>query len=126
MVLAHPRLTAFNCTEEENDSALKTIRRRAWTSLLNKIKEHTADAALLAKLRASFEELFRYDEQGVPRVWKPEDDLDSVFKKAKDVVSTIVLCRALFSSFHIDARPYLYLRKDCTDGCFSSAYEYPI
>jgi hypothetical protein len=56
---------AFNSTEEENDTALKTIRRRAWTTLLDKIKEHTADAALLAKLRASFEELFRYDEHGV-------------------------------------------------------------
>lgn len=79
--------SVFNCTEEESDAALKTIRRRAWTTLLNKVKEHTADAALLAKLRASFEERFRYDEQGVPRVWKPEDDLDGVFKKAKDVVS---------------------------------------
>jgi hypothetical protein len=78
---------AFNCTEEENDEALKTLRRRAWTALLNKIREHTADAALLAILRASFEERFRYDEHGVPRVWKPEDDIDGVFKKAKDIVS---------------------------------------
>jgi len=37
------------------------------------------------KLRAYFEELFRYDEHGVPRVWKPSDDIDGAFKKAKDV-----------------------------------------
>ena len=78
----------FNCTEEENDEALKTLRRRAWVTLLNKVKEHTADAALLAKLRDAFEEKFRYDEAGIPRVWKPEDDIDGVFKKAKDVVNT--------------------------------------
>ena len=79
-------LLAFNCTEEENDQALDTLRRRAWAALLNKTKEHTADAALLAKLRASFEERFRYDENDVPRVWKPEDDIDGIFKKAKDQV----------------------------------------
>jgi protein SEY1 len=77
---------AFNCTDEENQDALNTLRRRAWNSLLGKIKEHTADAALIAKLRASFEERFRYDESGIPRVWKPSDDIDGVFKKAKDAV----------------------------------------
>jgi protein SEY1 len=50
--------------------------------------EYLADAAVLEKLRASFERLFRYDEHGVPRVWKPEDDLDGSFKKAM-VASTV-------------------------------------
>jgi protein SEY1 len=59
-------------------------------TLLNKIKDHTATAALLTKLRASFEERFRYDEHGVPRVWKSEEDLDSILKKAKDVVNTAI------------------------------------
>jgi hypothetical protein len=58
-------------------------------TLLNKIKEHTTDAALLAKLRASFEELFRY-EHGVPCVWKLEDGLDRIFKNAEDIVSTLI------------------------------------
>ena len=52
---------AFNCAEEENDAVLKTIQKRAWTIPPDMIKDHTADAALLEKLRASFEELFRYD-----------------------------------------------------------------
>lgn len=38
----------------------------------------------VGRLRAYFEERFRYDEQGIPRVWKPEDDIDGAFKKAKD------------------------------------------
>ncbi|KIM21081.1 hypothetical protein M408DRAFT_333668 [Serendipita vermifera MAFF 305830] len=99
------KATSFNCTEEENDGALKTIRRRAWISLLNKIKEHTADAALLAKLRASFEELFRYDEHGVPRVWKPEDDLDSVFKKAKDVTLDLIAVYAKIAPTDLSLLP---------------------
>lgn len=53
----------------------------------SKIDEQTSDAAFLGKLRNYFEEQFRYDEQGVPRVWRPEDDIDGAFKKAKDAVS---------------------------------------
>ncbi|KAH8093879.1 RHD3/Sey1 [Cristinia sonorae] len=75
---------SFNCTEEENTFALASIRRRTWMVLRAKIDEQTSDAAFLTKLRTHFEERFRYDEAGVPRVWKPEDDIDGFFKKAKD------------------------------------------
>ncbi|KAF9004417.1 root hair defective 3 GTP-binding protein [Hymenopellis radicata] len=80
---------SFNCTEEENTIALAALRRRAWQALRAKIDEQTADAVILGKLRAHFEERFRYDENGVPRVWKPEDDIDGAFKVAKD--ETLVL-----------------------------------
>ncbi|KAL0575676.1 Dynamin-like GTPase that mediates homotypic ER fusion [Marasmius crinis-equi] len=75
---------SFNCTDEENTLALATLRRRAWLALRAKIDEQTAEAVILGKLRAHFEERFRYDEHGVPRVWQPGDDIDGVFKKAKD------------------------------------------
>lgn len=76
----------FNCTDEENVSALTVLRRRSWLALRAKVDEQTADTVLVSKLRAAFEEKFRYDEQGVPRVWKPEDDIDEAFRKAKDEV----------------------------------------
>jgi hypothetical protein len=75
---------SFNCTEEENATALATLRKRAWLALRAKVDEQTADAVILSKLRGHFEERFRYDEHGVPRVWKPDDDIDGAFKKAKD------------------------------------------
>ncbi|KAI0071929.1 root hair defective 3 GTP-binding protein [Panus rudis PR-1116 ss-1] len=75
---------SFNCTDEENAVALATLRKRAWQGLRAKIDEQTADAVFLSKLRNFFEERFRYDEQGVPRVWRPDDDIDGAFKKAKD------------------------------------------
>ncbi|KDQ57421.1 hypothetical protein JAAARDRAFT_130831 [Jaapia argillacea MUCL 33604] len=81
---------SFNCTEEENAHALATLRQRAWLALRAKIDEGTADTAILAKLRTHFEERFRYDEHGVPRVWKPEDDMDGAFKKAKDQTLELV------------------------------------
>ena len=65
---------------------MATLRKRAWLALRAKIDEQTSDTAFLSKLRTHFEERFRYDEHGVPRVWKPEDDIDGAFKKAKDQV----------------------------------------
>jgi hypothetical protein len=62
------------------------LRKRAWQVLRAKIDEQTADQVFLGKLRGHFEERFRYDEEGVPRVWKPDDDIDGAFKKAKDQV----------------------------------------
>ncbi|KAH9485548.1 Dynamin-like GTPase that mediates homotypic ER fusion [Psilocybe cubensis] len=84
------KATSFNCTEEENASSLASLRKRAWLALRAKIDEQTAEQAFLSKLRNHFEERFRYDEQGVPRVWKPEDDIDGAFKKAKDQTLELV------------------------------------
>ncbi|KAF8973046.1 RHD3/Sey1 [Flammula alnicola] len=81
---------SFNSTEEENTTSLAVLRKRAWLALRAKIDEQTADQAFLGKLRNHFEERFRYDESGVPRVWKPEDDIDSAFKKAKDQTLELV------------------------------------
>lgn len=79
-------MTGFNCTDEENVSSLAALRKRAWLALRAKIDEQTAEPVILGKLRGHFEERFRYDDHGLPRVWKPEDDIDGAFKKAKDEV----------------------------------------
>jgi hypothetical protein len=76
----------FNCTEEENENAIASLRQRAWLSLRSKIDEQTVDSVMLVKLKLAFEDRFRYDAEGVPRVWRPEDDIDSAFRKAKDEV----------------------------------------
>lgn len=81
-------LTAgFNCTAEENAAALESLRTRAWIALCRRLEDQTSDASVLAILRATFEERFRYDEGGIPRVWKPEDDIEGAFRVAKDEVS---------------------------------------
>ncbi|GAA5942097.1 hypothetical protein JCM3775_007400 [Rhodotorula graminis] len=84
------KATSFNCTKDEVDAALSLLRRRAWLALRSKLDEQTAEAALLNKLRLVFEDKFRYDADGVPRVWKPEDDIDTIFRKAKDSVLELI------------------------------------
>ncbi|TNY22692.1 RHD3/Sey1 [Rhodotorula diobovata] len=84
------KATSFNCTDDEVKAALSLLRRRAWIALRSKLDEQTAEAALLNKLRLVFEDKFRYDADGVPRVWKPEDDIDTIFRKAKDSVLELI------------------------------------
>ncbi|KAM0787805.1 hypothetical protein ACM66B_003859 [Microbotryomycetes sp. NB124-2] len=84
------KATSFNCTEEENEQAFALLRRRAWMALRAKIDEQTTESNLLVKLKLLFEERFRYDEDGVPRVWKPTDDIDAIFKKAKESVLALI------------------------------------
>ncbi|KAF9478797.1 protein SEY1 [Pholiota conissans] len=81
---------SFNSTEKENTVALTALRKRAWLAFRAKIDEQTADQAFLSKLRSHFEERFRYDESGVPRVWKPDDDIDNAFRKAKEQTLELV------------------------------------
>lgn len=75
---------SFNCTDDENVTSLAALRKRAWLALKAKIDEQTADTVILGKLRTHFEERFRYDENAVPRVWRPDDDIDGAFKAAKE------------------------------------------
>lgn len=86
MLNYHSAETGFNCTEEENNTALSLLRKRAWLSLRSVVDEQTADTVMLIKLKLAFEDKFRYDKDGVPRVWKPEDDIDSAFRVAKEEV----------------------------------------
>lgn len=92
VTIFHGSPIAFNCTEEENETALGSLRIRAWLVLRAKIDELTADTAILGKLRMHFEERFRYDEHSVPRVWKPDDDIEGAFRKAKDEVCSMPMC----------------------------------
>lgn len=73
--------------------ALTSLRARAWLALRRKLEEQTSDSTILTTLRTKFEDNFQNDEVGVPRVWKPEDDIEAAFRKAKDEVSFSSSCK---------------------------------
>ncbi|CAG8703969.1 16197_t:CDS:10, partial [Funneliformis caledonium] len=75
---------SFNSSEEENTKSLENLRKRSWQQLRKKIDDELADNMFLLKLRERFEEKFRYDEEGLPKVWKPDDDIDAHFRKARE------------------------------------------
>lgn len=45
---------------------------------------------MLIKLKLAFEDKFRYDKDGVPRVWRPDDDLDTAFQTAKKETLSLI------------------------------------
>lgn len=38
----------------------------------------------------SFEDKFRYDEHGVPRIWRPTDDIESIYTRARESTLTLI------------------------------------
>jgi len=83
-------INGYECTEEEINNNIKEIRRNGWNVFCNLIAEETTDNIILIHLREKFEELFRYDKSGLPRVWNNNDDIDSFFKKARDEALALI------------------------------------
>jgi hypothetical protein len=48
-----------------------------------------------------FDNHFRYNEKGFPRIWKPTDDIDSLFGTAKSSSDALLL---LLTKFEVDTQ----------------------
>ena len=92
------RASSFDASLEEVDVGLWRLRRKSWGVLRAKIDEEVMEGNLLLKLRENFEDKFRYDESGVPRIWRPTDDIEGYYTKARE--STLALI-PLLSRFHL-------------------------
>jgi hypothetical protein len=51
---------------------------------------------LLLKLRENFEDKFRYDDAGVPRIWRPTDDIEGIYTKARESTLQLIPLLAKF------------------------------
>ncbi|CAO3619056.1 unnamed protein product [Mucor hiemalis] len=89
---------SFDFSNDEIKKSAADLKRQAWLVLRKKVDEELGDNLLLLKLRNRFEEKFRYDDKGLPKVWKPQDDIDLHFKKARD--ETLALIK-LFSKIDL-------------------------
>lgn len=81
---------SFNSTEEETELGVWRLKKRGWAVLLARIEEEVLEGNLLLKLRESFEDKFRYDDTGVPRVWKPQDDIEGAYTRAREATLTLI------------------------------------
>ncbi|KAF9338358.1 Dynamin-like GTPase that mediates homotypic ER fusion [Linnemannia elongata] len=88
--LLHKKARTFDLNQDEQGELLINLRRQAWVLMTKKVQEESVDGMMLLKLRNRFEEKFRYDEHGLPRVWKPDDDIDTPFRKARDETVELV------------------------------------
>ncbi|GAB7365396.1 hypothetical protein MBLNU230_g6474t1 [Neophaeotheca triangularis] len=92
------RARSFDASPEEVEVGLWRLRRKSWAVLRAKIDEEIMEGNLLLKLRENFEDKFRYDEDGVPRIWRPTDDIERLYTRARE--STLELI-PLLSRFHL-------------------------
>jgi len=71
-------------TEEDIEETVEALKVKLWLALRARLDEKTEPTVLLSRLREFFEDRFKYDEQGVPRIWKASDDVDTIFKDARE------------------------------------------
>ncbi|KAJ2560014.1 Dynamin-like GTPase that mediates homotypic ER fusion [Coemansia sp. RSA 1933] len=68
----------------------RKLHRGVWEDMVGVLREEVGDQLVLLKLRNVLEDRFRYDENGLPRVWKPSDDIDAQFAAARGVAQTLL------------------------------------
>lgn len=78
------RAQSLDAGPEEVEIGLWRLRRKSWGVLRAKIDEEMMDGNLLLKLREHFEDSFRYGDDGVPRIWRPSDDIEGIYTRARE------------------------------------------
>ncbi len=101
------RAKSFDASAGEVDVGLWRLRRKSWGVLRAKIDEEMMEGNLLLKLRENFEDKFRYDESGVPRIWRPTDDIEGIYTKARESTLTLIPLLSRFQSPHASTPPPL-------------------
>ena len=101
------RAKSFDASAGEVDVGLWRLRRKSWGVLRAKIDEEMMEGNLLLKLRENFEDKFRYDEAGVPRIWRPTDDIEGIYTKARESTLTLIPLLSRFQSSHSSSPPPL-------------------
>jgi len=101
------RARSFDASPEEVEVGLWRLRRKSWGVLRAKIDEEVMEGNILLKLRENFEDKFRYDEQGVPRIWRPTDDIEGMYTKARESTITVIPLLARFKLAKTSAPPPL-------------------
>jgi len=94
------RAKSFEASEAEVEVGLWRLRRKSWVALREKVDEEVMEGNILLKLRENFEDKFRYDEAGVPRIWRPADDIEGIYTRARESTLTLI---PLLSRFRLSA-----------------------
>ncbi|KAI9331858.1 root hair defective 3 GTP-binding protein [Obelidium mucronatum] len=77
----------FEANEEELSAWTSALQWQIWTGLLEALGNQTTDDLMLGRMRHIFESKFRYDENGVPRMWNLEDPIEVYFAASVEEAS---------------------------------------
>lgn len=90
------RAGSFSASSDEVAVGVWRLKRRSWGILHAKLDEVLMEGNLMLKLRENFDDKFRYDDRGVPRVWRPTDDIEGAYKTARESTLTLIPLLARF------------------------------
>ena len=85
------KVSGFAASQEESHQYLESLQSQIWECMRNKIKEELSDAMLQIRLKQRFEERFRYDDEGLPRVWSQDENFEPQFISAKDQAEELIV-----------------------------------
>ncbi|TKA24012.1 Protein SEY1 [Salinomyces thailandicus] len=101
------RAQSFDASPDEVEVGLWRLRRKSWAALRGKLDEEMMEGNLLLKLRENFEDKFRYDDDGVPRLWRPTDDIEGVYTRARESTLELIPLLSRFKVSGTSAAPPL-------------------
>ena len=101
------RARHLDASADEVSVGLWRLRRRSWTVLRSKLDEEVMEGNILLKLRENFEDRFRYDDDGVPRLWRPTDDIEGIYTRAREATLRLIPLLARFQLARTGAAPPL-------------------
>ncbi|GAB7340788.1 hypothetical protein MBLNU457_7159t2 [Dothideomycetes sp. NU457] len=101
------RASSFDASPDEVEVGLWRLRRKSWGVLRAKLDEEMMEGNLLLKLRENFEDKFRYDEEGVPRIWRPSDDIEGIYTRARESTLELIPLLSRFKLASTSAPPPL-------------------
>ncbi|KAL2259200.1 hypothetical protein VTK26DRAFT_7204 [Humicola hyalothermophila] len=101
------RARSFEASADEAAVGLWRLRRKSWVALRERIEEEMMESNILMKLRENFEDRFRYDEEGVPRIWRPTDDIEGLYTRARESTLGLIPLLARFRLAETYAPPDL-------------------
>ncbi|KAI3649767.1 hypothetical protein MP228_005399 [Amoeboaphelidium protococcarum] len=84
------KVQPFQASEEEIVEYIDWIRQDCWDNYRAKLKEELSDQMLLSRLKSKFEQHFRYDENGLPRVWQQNENIEPYFLAARDKTELMI------------------------------------
>lgn len=77
-------------SKELTKESIVKFKFKSWSKFYALIQKTFSKDAVLAILKDKFEEIFRYDENGVPRLYSNEFELDDSYNKAKSATLKLV------------------------------------
>lgn len=84
--LMENNLESIGVPQNESLLAISEMKFEAWSILQKVAMNECSDTLILDKLRRRFESHFRYNQNGLPRIWKPTDDIDGLYARSKQLV----------------------------------------